>query len=43
MNEEIEIEVTKISFKHVPDNIVIKNIMLFFNETTEEIEKILLG
>ena len=43
MKEEIEIDITKISFKHVPDNIVIKNIMLFFNETTEEIEKILLG
>lgn len=43
MKEEIEIEVTKISFNHVPENLVIKNIMPFFNETTEEIEKILLG
>ena len=43
MNEEIEIEVAKISFKHVPDSVNIKNIMSFFNETPEEIEALLQG
>ena len=43
MTEEIEIEIAKISFKHIPDNVVIKNIIPFINETQEEIEKILLG
>lgn len=43
MNEEIEIDIAKISFKHIPDNVVIKNILLFINETSEEIDKMLLG
>lgn len=43
MNEEVEIEVAKISFKHVPDNIDMNIINLFLNETPEEVEKLLLG
>lgn len=41
MNEEIEIDVTKISFKHIPDDISISNILNFIEEPNEEIEKFL--
>ena len=43
MDEEIEIEVAKIAFKNIPDNIDIKNLVPFINESLEEIETLLLG
>jgi hypothetical protein len=41
MNEEIEIDVTKISFKYIPDDVSITNILKFVDESNEEIEKLL--
>ena len=41
MNEEIEVDVTKISFKHIPDDVNISNILKFIEEPNEEIEKLL--
>ena len=41
MNEEIEIDITKISFKHIPDDVNIANIMKFIEESQEDIEKLL--
>lgn len=41
MNEEIEIEIAKISFKHIPDDVNITNIIKFIDEPQEEIEKII--
>lgn len=41
MNEEIEIDVTKISFKNIPEDIDVLNILDFIEEPKEEIEKLL--
>jgi hypothetical protein len=41
MNEEIEIDIAKISFKNIPEDINISNIIKFIEEPQEEIEKVI--
>lgn len=41
MNEQIEIDVVKISFKHIPDDINITNIVDFIEESKEEVETLI--